>query len=444
MVEARLGGRYRLDDKLAIGGMGSVYAATDDRLGRSVAVKLLKDELSQDPRFIERFRREARAAGALSHPNVARIFDSGEDGARHFIVMELAEGRDLARLLREEGPLSPERTAEIAAQVADALAHAHAAGLVHRDVKPHNVIVDTDDHVKVTDFGIARAAGDSTLTATGSVLGTAQYISPEQASGTPIGPASDIYSLGIVLYEMLTGAVPFTGDSAISVAMRHVNTPVPAPSELNPDVPPEMDAIVAKATNKDPDARYADATEMAEALRAVWLGPTEELVGGDTAAMAPAAWPFPAHPPRWDPTRLGRAVLATFAVLVLVALALLAYRLVDAGERAREGRAVVILDDFRGRPFEEVRAELEGAGLRVTKVSSPQEGFGADIVWGHDPGPGAEATEGSTVTLFVATGEDPDEAGDEDEDTGEEEDKGKNEDRGKGKGKDKNKDEEDD
>lgn len=447
MVDAqKLSGRYRIEEKLATGGMGAVYTAFDERLDRTVAVKLLKEELAEDPRFVERFRREARAAAALSHPNVAGVFDHGEDEGRHFIVMELAAGRDLARVMREEGAFTPDRTVRIGTQIADALAHAHSAGLVHRDVKPHNVILDDTDRVKVTDFGIARAAGESTLTATGSVLGSAHYISPEQASGTHIGPASDIYSLGIVIYEMLTGALPFTGESALGVAMRHVNDDVPTPSALNPDVPPPLDAIVARATAKDPQDRFHDAVEMSAALtQALVPQTTEELPAGGTAVM-PAAWPFPAHPPRWDPTRLGRIVLGIFAILILVAAALAAYRLIQAGERIRDRDAETasgfVLEDYTGLRADLVEQSLTEKGLVVRTIDSAVEGFEEGIVWSHEPAEGATVEEGDTVTLLVATGQDPDvESGDE-EKKDEEEDGPGNSEGGRGKGKDK-KDEDD-
>ncbi|MBA2725653.1 MAG: serine/threonine protein kinase, partial [Actinobacteria bacterium] len=274
-----LSARYRLEERIAAGAMGTVFRAVDERLHRSVALKLLKDDLAEDERFIERFRREARSAAALSHPNVAGVFDYGEDDGCSYIVMELASGSDLACVLRAEGSLAPERSARIAGQIAAALAHAHSLGVVHRDIKPANVLVGSGDNIKVTDFGIARATGDSTLTATGSVLGTAHYLSPEQASGAPVGPESDIYSLGIVLFEMLTGAVPFTGDSAISVAMKHMNEDVPAPSELNPHTPAHLDEVVRRATQKDPAARFTDAGAMSAAL----LG---EDAGADTAPMS--------------------------------------------------------------------------------------------------------------------------------------------------------------
>jgi eukaryotic-like serine/threonine-protein kinase len=262
-----LQGRYRLKEAIASGGMGRVYAATDARLGRRVAVKLLRDDLRNDPDFVERFRREAMAAAALAHPNIATIFDYGEDGDRRFIIMELVPGRDLGAVLAVDAPMESARAAAITGQVADALAYAHDAGIVHRDIKPGNVMVQDGDRVKVTDFGIARAAGDASLTAAGSILGTVHYMSPEQARGDAVGPASDIYSLGVVLYEMLVGAVPFTSDFSVSVALRHVSDDIPVPSTINAEVSPHLDAIVARATAKDPSDRFPTAAAMSAALR---------------------------------------------------------------------------------------------------------------------------------------------------------------------------------
>ncbi|HEX3327764.1 MAG TPA: protein kinase, partial [Actinomycetota bacterium] len=280
-----LQGRYRIQEDIGGGGMGRVFAATDTRLGRRVAVKLLKTELRDDVQFEERFRREARAAASLSHRNIATIFDYGEDGRVRFMVMELVQGEDLGTLLREEPRLDGDRAAMIAAQIADALAYAHEAGVVHRDIKPSNVMIQEGDRVKVTDFGIARAAGDTSLTAAGSILGTVSYMSPEQARGEPTGPASDIYSLGVVLYEMLVGAVPFTSDSPVSVALRHVSDDIPAPSSLNPEVSPHLDMIVQRAVAKSPEARFATAGQMATALRQ--SSDRAEVTAGATLPMAP-------------------------------------------------------------------------------------------------------------------------------------------------------------
>ena len=429
---SKLAERYIVERRIGIGGMGTVYSARDERLDRRVAIKILKEELSSDPRFIERFRREARAAAALSHPNVANVFDYGESDGRPFIVMELIDGRDLSAVMREEGTLGVERTSEIAAQIARGLGHAHSAGLVHRDVKPHNVIVMEGDRVKVTDFGIARATGESTLTVTGTILGTAQYLSPEQASGEPPGPPSDVYSLGIVLYEMLTGAVPFTGDSPISVALRHVRDEVPPPSTIDPTLPPEYDRLVARATAKQPEERFIDGNEFAAALAA----PSAPLPATAELAHEPeerAAWPF-ATPPKWDPQRLGRTVVVVFIVLFLVALAALGYRLASSTEDIRERNrqraeqdqppveeeptttpiATFTLPDYRGDPVEEARAELAEQNIEV-EVLSEDCGQPFDHVCEQSPGPGSTVQEGSAVTLVVSTSDDQDDDGPGDE-----------------------------
>ena len=440
MVSGRvLGGRYLLEDRIAAGGMGVVYAATDQRLHRRVAVKLLKAELAHDQRFVARFEREARAAAALSHPNVAAVFDYGEDGGTPFIVMELAPGRDLARLLREEGPLPPERARALAAQICAALAHAHAAGLVHRDVKPANVIVDGGDRVKVTDFGIARAAGESTLTATGSVLGSAHYMSPEQASGGPITPATDVYAAGVVLYEMLTNALPFTGESPVSVALRHVSDDVPAPSSVNPAVPEALDAIVARATAKDPGAR-PDAAALGAALEGAGAtaplqsaaGEATQVIGPGGAAAATTVWPIPGD--RYDPRRLGTRVLLTAAVLAVLAAAVWVWLLTKPDEDEREpaarGRAAAgsvatqtpeetsqayELPNLSGMPYQEAKHQLEAEGLVVVALEVPSEEEKDEVLY-SDPEAGTGLSPGDTVTLAISTGK----AEEDDEDDAEE------------------------
>ena len=263
----RIAQRYLLGERIAVGGMGEVYLATDERLGRQVAVKVLSPAFAESPDFVERFRREALTAAALSHPNIAQVYDYGVDGASHFIVMEYAEGWDLAHLIREHGRLTPSDAVRIAEQVCAALAVAHRAGVVHRDVKPGNVIVRPDGTVKVTDFGIARALGQASITDTGTIMGTAAYVAPEQARGEPTTPASDLYSLGILLFQMLTGAVPFEGDTPVAVAIRHLDEPVPLPSSRVADLPANLDEVVVRATAKAPADRYPDADAMAAALR---------------------------------------------------------------------------------------------------------------------------------------------------------------------------------
>ena len=263
----RIAQRYLLGERIAVGGMGEVHLATDERLGRQVAVKVLSPAFAESPDFVERFRREALTAAALSHPNIAQVYDYGVDGGSHFIVMEYAEGWDLAHLIREHGRLTPSDAVRIAEQVCAALTVAHRAGVVHRDVKPGNVIVRPDGTVKVTDFGIARALGQASITDTGTVMGTAAYVAPEQARGETTTPASDLYSLGILLFQMLTGAVPFEGDTPVAVAIRHLDEPVPLPSSRVADLPANLDEVVVRATAKAPADRYADADAMAAALR---------------------------------------------------------------------------------------------------------------------------------------------------------------------------------
>nr|WP_256796006.1 protein kinase [Terrabacter sp. Ter38] len=262
----RIAERYSLRERIAVGGMGEVHLATDDRLGRLVAVKVLAAGFADSPDFVERFRREALTAAALSHPNIAQVYDYGVDGDSHFIVMEYAEGQDLAQVIREHGRLTPGDAVRIAEQVCAALGAAHRAGVVHRDVKPGNVIVRSDGTVKVTDFGIARARGQASLTDTGTVMGTAAYVAPEQARGEATTPSSDLYSLGILLFQMLTGSVPFEGDTPVAIAMRHLDEPVPLPSSRVADLPANLDEVVVRATAKSPADRYADADAMAAAL----------------------------------------------------------------------------------------------------------------------------------------------------------------------------------
>jgi predicted Ser/Thr protein kinase len=415
--------RYRIEERIASGGMGAIYRAVDERLNRTVAIKVLRDDFSGDPAFVERFRREARAVAALSHPRIANVYDYGEDD-RPFIVMEFAEGTNLARIL-EGGPLSAERTCRIGAQVAAALAHAHAAGIVHRDVKPANIIVAPGDRVKITDFGIALAAGEATLTGPGTIIGTAHYLAPEQADGGRIGPATDVYSTGIVLFEMLTGAVPFTGDSAVSVAMKHVSEDVPSPSSLSPAVPPELDAVVGRATAKHPANRFPDAGELEVALLEA-ARPTVASAG-DAPTMVlqpegPTVWPIPGD--RYDPRRIGRWVLLIFAALLLGASAALVWRVATAEESSApqseggseatgagaqptsaetspspEASIVVVPSELIGMDGDDAQQQLEALGFAV--VTQEVEGE-KHLVVGVDPPPGSSVTPGvDTITLLI-------------------------------------------
>jgi beta-lactam-binding protein with PASTA domain/predicted Ser/Thr protein kinase len=264
-----LSNRYEVLARVGEGGMAVVYRARDTLLGRMVALKVLRSQYASDLEFVERFRREAQTAASLSHPNVVNIYDVGQEDDIYFIVMEYVEGRNLKEIIRQEGPL-PNRTAVVfAREICRALEAAHRLNLTHRDVKPHNILITSDGRVKVTDFGIARAAATSSLTETGTVIGSVHYFSPEQARGEPVGTASDIYSLGVVCYEMVTGHVPFSGDSPVAVALMHIQEPPKPPRQLNPQVSPEFERIILKAMSKSESDRYASATAMLRDLRAL-------------------------------------------------------------------------------------------------------------------------------------------------------------------------------
>ena len=343
-----LADRYELGSVLGEGGMARVYRGVDRQLRRAVAVKVLAAPFDRDRSFVERFRREARAAAGLSHPNIVAVFDSGSDDGTHFIVTELVEGETLADRLRRDGPMPPEETVAVAVDVARALAAAHERGLIHRDIKPGNVMLLPDGRVKVVDFGIARAAGSDTLTGTGVVLGSSAYISPEQAGSQPVDERADLYALGCVLYEMVTGHVPFRADTPIATMYRHVNEDAPAPSTIVP-VQAELEAIVMRCLEKDPKRRFASAAELEATLLAVPLarsGDTTQLetVGAGAAETQPVAtvdgggaptepvaavsgggaatrptWTAPSHA-REKPRGHGRWLIAALVVALILAL----------------------------------------------------------------------------------------------------------------------------
>src|SRR3954454_11256344 len=342
-------GRYELVRHIARGGMAEVYLAHDRLLDRPVALKVLFPELSVDRSFVERFRREAQAAANLSHPNIVSVYDWGEEGSTYFIVMEYIDGRPLSQILRADGPLLPDRAAAIAADVAAALAFAHRNGVIHRDVKPGNVLITNDGLVKVTDFGIARAANtEENLTQTGAVMGTATYFSPEQAQGAEVDPRSDVYSLGVVLYEMVTGAPPFTGDNPVAIAYKHVREEPPTPRERNNAIPVTFEAIILQAMAKQADDRYGSAEELRADLlrfrqgRGVMARPpviadptravaatrvqTRDADGGGTVVV-PAAATSTAVAPDEDRMRRGNGVFIALLVIMLVALGVLGYLL---------------------------------------------------------------------------------------------------------------------
>jgi beta-lactam-binding protein with PASTA domain/tRNA A-37 threonylcarbamoyl transferase component Bud32 len=309
LIDTLFDGRYRILKRIGSGGMADVYLAEDEVLGRRVAIKILNERHAGDDQFIERFRREAQSAASLSHPNVVAIYDRGEAEGTYYIAMELLDGRNLKELIVARGPAPPKIVVEYARQILAALAYSHRHTIVHRDIKPHNVVVDGDGRVKVTDFGIARG-GASQMTEVGSIVGTAQYLSPEQARGEAVDPRSDLYSLGIVIYELLTGSVPFTGDSPVEIAMKHLSATAPPPSEVREGVPRELDLVVMRALAKDPDDRYASAEEMDADLERIQrgLGVSPRTTEAATAVIAaPSAMPtmISSAPTRVQPADTG-------------------------------------------------------------------------------------------------------------------------------------------
>jgi serine/threonine-protein kinase len=397
--------------------MADVWVGHDRLLDRRVAVKILHPEYAASESFVERFRREAQAAANLNHQNIVDIYDWGRDQGVYYMVMQLVQGQNLRELLRAEGALEPRRVAEIAVAVAAALGAAHERGLVHRDIKPANVLLTPDGGVKVTDFGIARAWDDSDqLTRTGAVIGTATYFSPEQAQGLNADGRSDIYALGVVMYELLTGVPPFVGESPVSVAYQHVREFAPPPSDLNPNIPDALDAIVMRCLEKDPRRRYQTAAALAADLgrfltgRAPAAAPPPE--DAPTRIMAPAGVP---PPPRsgtmevapgayHDPARPDRStlIIGILAAVALLGLGLvLLFRVLLPGDEA----VTVSIPEVRGQTRAEAAAALEELGLVLgDDMPVPDADLAAGLVAGTDPAAGEEVEKGATVRLLISTG----------------------------------------
>jgi eukaryotic-like serine/threonine-protein kinase len=418
--------RYEVLRRLARGGMADVYLARDLLLDRPVALKVLFPEFATDPAFVERFRREAQAAANLSHPNIVGVYDSGESNGTYFIVMEYIEGRSLAQILRDEGPLSPDRAADITTDVAAALGFAHRNGVVHRDVKPGNVLISPIGQVKVADFGIARAVStQENLTQTGTVMGTATYFSPEQARGEQVDPRSDVYSLGIVLYETLTGRPPFSGENPVSVAYKHVQeAPVP-PRQANSSIPPPLEAITLKALAKNPANRYPSADELAADLRRFRdgrevlaegvLAPPADLTtavrsqpADSTVAVAAAAGPATtaAPAPSYEDAPPRRNNGAMFIVVLLVLLGLLALLLFLLGRTIGLGgddATKVDVPDVTNRPVADAQSTLTGAGFTVKVEQADNDQVEEGIVFDQDPDAGEKVDKGSEVTITVSS-----------------------------------------
>lgn len=414
-----LGDRYEIHQRLARGGMAQVYLARDRSLDRPVAVKELVPEFATDPSFVERFRREAQAAANLAHPNIVGVYDWGTQDGTYFIVMEYVDGPSLSQVIRRDGPLHPRRAAELAGEVAAALGFAHSRGVVHRDIKPGNVLLTSQGQAKVTDFGIARALSspDEDLTQAGSVMGTATYFSPEQAQGLPVDPRSDLYSLGVVLYEMCTGRTPFTGDTPLAIAYKHVQDEPAPPSTIIPDLPPSLEAIIMRLLEKRPDDRYASAEEVRADLNRFLAGqPTaaERATGmvGAAAAAATTVQPAataatgaavavdPEVPEEDEPKRSRAGVFLGVLVVVLALLGLGLWWLADGLGSGTE----LDVPSVVGLTRAEARQELESAGFEVRITEQPSNDVEADRVISQDPPGGAKAEEGSTVEIVVSTG----------------------------------------
>lgn len=416
--------RYRIMRRLGAGGMANVYLAEDTELGRLVAIKILNDRYAHDDLFVERFRREAKAAASLSHPNIVSIYDRGEAEGTYYIAMEAIEGRNLKELIREQGRLRPGQAIAYARQILDALRFAHRNGIVHRDIKPHNILMGPDERLKVTDFGIARA-GASQMTEAGSIMGTAQYLSPEQARGGDVGAPSDVYSVGIVLFEMLTGQVPFTGDNPVEIAMKHTTEIPSAPSAIAPGIPADLDRVVLRALAKNPADRYQSAAEFDSDLARIEAGlpVASETSEAATAVLAGVSSTAPTEvirtapggqPPGggrrgpYDPyqrPRKKRSVLPwLIAVIVLAILGGVGwYAFNEINDRLIESKPVTV-PFVEGIPQAQAEQKIRDSELVPVVEEEASDDVKAGTVIRQTPEAGVKIQKGQNVTIIVSSG----------------------------------------
>ncbi len=442
MIGRLIGGRYRLIAPLGEGGMATLWRAVDQQLDREVAVKLLRPQYTRDAGFVARFKQEARSAGSLSHPNIVSVYDYGtdEEGETQFIVMQLVDGEDLASLLHARGSLSVDDSVRVAIDVASALEAAHRRGIVHRDVKPGNILITEGGEVKVTDFGIARAVSEASMTVTGTTLGSVHYFSPEQARGDEVTGASDVYALGIVLYEMLTGRRPFEADSAAGVALKRLNEDPLPPTAHRPDLPAGLVAIVMRALERDPQRRYPDAGALAEALRAWRRDPSSVPVApigagaaaaalpprgeptvyvpppvarpSDRASVAPPPPPYRGRVAR-EPEREGQPwwiwLLALIGLVLLGTIGFLAAQVFSGGSPTASPSASVetfAMPNWQNMTLTAARLDAEQRGLTI--ADPPKEAPDASIERGRiistEPAAGAQVKTGDIITVTVSSG----------------------------------------
>jgi eukaryotic-like serine/threonine-protein kinase len=414
-------GRYRIMRKLGTGGMANVYLAEDQELGRRVAIKILDDRHASDEQFIERFRREAKNAAGLSHPNIVSIYDRGEAEGTYYIAMEYLDGRSLKELIVSRGPAPVHVAIDYARQILAAVRFAHRHGIVHRDIKPHNVLVDAEGRLKVTDFGIARAGG-SQMTEAGSIIGTAQYLSPEQAKGARVDQTSDLYSVGVVLYELLTGVVPFTGDTPVEIAMKHLSAIPEAPSSRRSDIPRDLDLVILRALAKDPAERYQSADEMdadlARVQRGAAVSPTTEeaataiisrpVVTPPATAVTQLRQNIPYAPPAayydYDEPRRRAFWPWLLAILFVAAAVVGGYFLYNQVQDQLSGAKTVRVENYL--QMREILAveKIRQIGLVPMVIRQPNATVAETYVFRQDPQPGAQLNKGNQVTIYSSLG----------------------------------------